>query len=590
MSIGGYAGPVRPLGTFGGGDNGAIARPSNGKFGKGFPKVAGENGAAPGAAPSLEDVEVLPAASPPITAKNLQAGELVDVFHRYAQDPNGYFMVKHRSSGIMHPSVGVTDGWTSAKVSEAWNAENYKFEDYRTWVEIQWQHPLWYNRRGHKLDVSKASMITQRVTPEQIRQRNEPTEAQQQPKVTLLHVRWGGAQPVNPVTEGAGGWGQIGSTPSDNYINGWEDQVFQTLGPSYEIISVFFQNSEELGKVSPSLLRHLATGQSIGAFYFMWPIVFQDGHEFPAYVNRDLQFRLMVEMEATGIPTRFPHHSNLYRIFGSKEWTAQMCLHPLLRVPLTVQVPRQAVSLDPSKAATNALKALQNLSQSRSIFGEQCGLGQSKAGQIQKGVAKLGWSWEAMDVQSWKNKQELQTSLAQLAEQPGSNVDFIFCQEWVDFDVEIRHFLIEPDLSKPETLKAKKRIYTVFKSHEGGSFRNFDRYDRDQCLQQTFQNDDEGLTDAESQCDELILRWLQWLQGMTAELPTVCRFDILVKRLGNGKAAVTTGELTELGGCFLGWPEGPKTVFAAMLRSVQKDPADGHHTGQGDVCRADMNL
>merc|ERR1719473_2153817 len=105
-------------------------------------------------------------------------------------------------------------------------------------------------------------MITQRVTPEQIRQRNNgPTEAQQQPRLTLVHIRWGGEQPVNPVTEGAGGWGQIGSTPSDNYINGFENFVFQHLGPTYEILSCFFQSSDELLKISPALLRHLCKGQ-----------------------------------------------------------------------------------------------------------------------------------------------------------------------------------------------------------------------------------------------------------------------------------------------------------------------------------------
>merc|ERR1719293_469700 len=145
--------------------------------------------------------------------------------------------------------------------------------------------------------------------------------------------------------------------------------VFNTLGPTYEIISVFFQNSAELEKISPGLLRQMAQGQNVGALYFMWPIVFQDGHQVPAYVERDRQFRLMVEMEASGIPTRFPHQSHLYRVFASKEWTAQMCLHPLLRVPLTTMVSRQAVACNPEKAAAQAIKALNNLNQVRASFG-----------------------------------------------------------------------------------------------------------------------------------------------------------------------------------------------------------------------------
>lgn len=510
---------------------------------------------------------------PQITVSSLQAGEEVDVFHRYTQDPNGYFMVQHSSSGILHPSVGKTDGWTTARVSVAWNIQRYRPNDNKTWVLIQWSHPVWYNRRGHKLDVNTPSMITQRVPPEQIRQRGAPSEAQQQPCLTLFHVRWGGEQPVNPVTEGAGGWGQIGSTPSDNYINGWEDTIFQTLGPTYEIFSAFFQGSEELLKLAPPLLRHLFRGQHVGACYFMWPIGFQDGHEYPAYVHRERLFELMVQMEATGIPTRFPHQSHLYRIFASKEWTAQMCLHPLLNTPLTTQVSRQAIVCDPAKAAATAIRALNHLSETRAAFGfAPPGQQEPRAAPVNKGVAKLGWSWEAMDVQSWTNRHQLQSALSSLSEQPGSLVDLVFVQEWVDFDVEIRHFVVEADLSNPQTCKPKQRIYTVFKSKEQGCFRLFERYDRKSCLQATFGNDEAALADAERQADELIGRWLQWLQAQSHELPVVMRFDILARRLGPGRAAVMTGELTELGGCFLGWPQGPQVVFAAMLRSCFRDP------------------
>jgi hypothetical protein len=506
-----------------------------------------------------------------VTVGALQVGEVVDVFHRYCQDPNGYFMVEHASAGLMHPSVGRTDGWTEARVTEAWDPSHFNPGSYQSWVQIQWSHPYWYNRRGHKLDVNTPSLVTQRVLPEQIRQRHAPSEAQQQPSLTLVHVRWGGEQPVNPVTEGAGGWGQIGSTPSDNYINGLEDKIFQTLGPTYEIVSVFFQGSEELSKINPAMLRHMTKGKHLGALYFMWPIAFQDGHQFPAYVDRKNLFDLMVSMEATGIATRFPHHSHLYRIFTSKEWTAQMCLHPLLHVPLTTQVSRQAIANDPAKAADTAIKALNNLSQVRASWNSQLYASQ-EVKPVNKGVAKLGWSWEAMDVTAWQNKQDLTSALGQLGEQPGSQVDLVFVQEWVDFDVEMRHFVVEPDLNNPQSLKPKKIIYTVFKSKESGSFRNFDRYDRKGCLSTCFKNDDAALADAERQAEEVITRWLQWLQAQTHEMPVVTRFDIMAKRTGPGTATITTGELTELGGCFLGWPEGPQTVFAAMIRSFFKDP------------------
>ncbi|CAE7029019.1 unnamed protein product [Symbiodinium natans] len=506
----------------------------------------------------------------PVTVAYLTAGEPVDVFHRYCQDPNGYFMAQTGSSGLLHPSIGKTDAWTTAVVNEHWDAQYYNPQDYNTWVQIRWTHPTWYNRRGHRLDVKNPSMVTQRVMPEQIRQRGKPSEAQQQPKLSLLHIRWGGQQPVNPVTEGAGGWGQIGSTPSDNYINSWEDSVFRALGPNYEIISVFFQNSEELSKVCAPLVKTLLRGEHVGALYFMWPIAFQDGHETPAYVQKDKQLDMMVQMEAAGIPTRFPHESHLYKVFASKEWTSQMCLHPLLHVPLTTMVARQAIATDPATAASEAMKALNNLAEARHSWNAQ--LAQpAKAKRVVKGVAKLGWSWEAMDVTAWKNKEELELALCELSEQPGNLCDQIFVQEWLDFDVEMRHFVVEANYQDPQSWKPKQIIYTVFKSKEDNSFRNFDRYDRLGCLGKCFQNDDAALADAERQAEALIARWIQWLQAQTHQLPVVVRFDIVAKRTGPGKAVVHTGELTELGGCFLGWAKGPQVVFPAMLRACFKD-------------------
>jgi len=504
--------------------------------------------------------------------RRLEAGESVDIFHRYCQDPNGYFMVDHAICGIHHPSVGRTDGWTEGKITKAWDASTYDRADYKTWVEILWTHRTWYNRRGHRLDVSKPSMVTQKVPAEQVRRKNQGSEAQQQPAVTLIHVRWGGEKPVDPVTEGAGGWGQIGSTPSDNYINGWEDNVWQTLGPTYEIYSAFIQNSEELLKISAPLFKTLSKGQHIGAFYFMWPILFQDGHEYPAYVNKDKQYELMVQMEGAGIPTRFPHPSHLYKVFASKEWTMQTCLHPFFNVPLTTAVSRQSIQCNPEKAAATAMQALNNLSKTRSAWNTELHAQQKNDGPVAKGVAKLGFSWEAMDVQVWNNTVDLTKSLGSLAQQPGSLVDLVLVQEWVDFDVEMRHFIVEPNLEDPQSLRPKKIIYTVMKSVEDNCFREFDRFDRQRCLQSCFEADDAALADAEKQAEVLIHRWLGWLQAQTCELPTVVRFDILAKRTGPGTANVMTGELTELGGCFLGWPQGPQVVFSAMLRSCFKDP------------------
>merc|ERR1712232_274904 len=113
------------------------------------------------------------------------------------------------------------------------------------------------------------------------------------------------------------------------------------------------------------------------------------------------------------------------------------------------------------KAAANAIRALANLSHTRASWSGQMTQQSKPASPISKGVAKLGYSWEAMDVQVWSNPSELETSLGNLAHQPGSLVDLVLVQEWVDFDVEMRHFIVEPDLSDPQSLRPKKIVYTV---------------------------------------------------------------------------------------------------------------------------------
>lgn len=73
--------------------------------------------------------------------------------------------------------------------------------------------------------------------------------------------------------------------------------------------------------------------------------------------------------------------------------------------------------------------------------------------------------------------------------------------------------------------------------------------------------------DCTNQINDLIYKWLVVLRGESAELPVCIRFDMLCKYTGPGKSHVMIGELTELGGCFLGWAEGPQTVFSAVIDS-----------------------
>jgi len=283
----------------------------------------------------------------------------------------------------------------------------------------------------------------------------------------------------------------------------------------------------------------------------------------------------MISMEASGVSTRFTHPSHLYKVFASKEWTAQMCLMPEFKVPLTSMIPRQVIACDVVRAAQVAYNAMQKLAEGRDVFA-----GRKPGTAINKGVCKLGWSWEARDVMSWTNTEEIKQALQYLGEQPGSHMDSVFIQEWVDFDVEMRCFVVEPHPDHPASWKPRKIVYTVFQGNEGNCFRSFMRWDRAGAIANKFNGDEEAMAMAERLSEELIAKWIYWFQAQSAELPIFTRFDILAKHTGPGQASVHTGELTELGGCFLGWQEGPKTVFRAITRSCfgrYPDFATGRH-------------
>ena len=57
--------------------------------------------------------------------------------------------------------------------------------------------------------------------------------------------------------------------------------------------------------------------------------------------------------------------------------------------------------------------------------------------------------------------------------------------------------------------------------------------------------------------------WLLWLRALATEVPPTLRVDLLLTRLGPGRAALHTLELTEAGFSLLGWRGGPAKVTGA---------------------------
>eukprot|EP00933_Yihiella_yeosuensis_P069507 TRINITY_DN7612_c0_g1_i1.p1 TRINITY_DN7612_c0_g1~~TRINITY_DN7612_c0_g1_i1.p1 ORF type:complete len:498 (-),score=111.30 TRINITY_DN7612_c0_g1_i1:224-1717(-) len=294
-----------------------------------------------------------------------------------------------------------------------------------------------------------------------------------------------------------------------------------------------------------------------------------------ALVDQKSFFRMMQAVERAGIPTRFPHPSGLYELLASKRWTYYMSLVPHLNVPPTVSVPRALIESchgDAKLAAGKAFMALNNVRRRQhQMRGEP-----DPPTQILKGVAKLGFSWEALDVKFWQGAEGLETAIHQLSQaieisgeltaQP-HDLEAIIVQEYVPHDLEMRLYFVEG--------KVEATIFTKFcKIKENLEFGDFkESFVLEDAARMWMSNDVEALKDGQRKGTELGKNWLDFLQAQTCEMLPAIRFDFFVKRTPQGGTAeVWTLEICELGFSMLGEKSLPNKVFAAMLRSCVKGP------------------
>eukprot|EP00755_Sulcionema_specki_P024053 Sspe_Gene.14634::Locus_5071_Transcript_1_1_Confidence_1.000_Length_1736::g.14634::m.14634 len=451
----------------------------------------------------------------------------------------------------------MTDSWQLAKVVEPFNPAALSDNIRKTWVLVEMQHKRWASRRGESLDLSDTHNTQVRVHPCDIIPTRVNNVADyvpsRTPQLSFVVVRWGGMYPVPEHSDdGAfGGWGNIGTCVCDKYIRRFFERVYLKLGPSYEVLSIFICQSSDLDRIQGPSVAGMMRAQRKAGCYYLWPVAWQDGHGGqPGYVEKDAFFRMMRSMEAAGVASRHPHPSNLYYQFASKNWTSTMCLCPRFHVPITIKVNRALLLQNPMAAATNALRAMQALQ------------GDSAETDLNKirGVAKLGFSWEAQDVYGFVGVKRLASRLERLVEQAGLECDSVFVQEHVENDCEIRAYLIDGEI--------KKCLYSRFcEQNDNGGFTSFRRLDnREEAIEKWFGGNSEGLDAAENTINKLVKRWLLWMRAESCDVPPACRMDFFVK-LNGPTATVMTGELTEQGASTLGWEDGPTLTFDAVIRA-----------------------
>lgn len=243
-----------------------------------------------------------------------------------------------------------------------------------------------------------------------------------------------------------------------------------------------------------------------------------------------------------------------------------MSVMPQLKVPPTVALPRMLIEQDCVLAAEQGLASLHNIKQFQAQLRNQ-----ESPKEITKGVVKLGFSWEALDVKFWEGQHGLVNALSELTRiieisqeltgQP-HDMETLMLQEFVEHDLEMRLYVVEG--------RVEEIIYTKFcKIKKNLEFGSFEELSSAQTACRLWMGGDmDALECGERLCKETTAYWLAWVETQICGLPPAIRFDYFVGRGAiPGTAIIHTLEICELGFSMLCATELPDKVFAAMLRS-----------------------
>jgi hypothetical protein len=520
---------------------------------------------------------------------SFRKNETVYVFYRQTRHCQSwgrkYVAALDHHQGAYRPRTGMSDGWVPAVVVE----DHLPSSEYVN-CEITW--PYFFSMFGHSAqgygqepwvedfklhDVRRSIDICAMPADERLK----ICPAGSTPELAVITFRWGGSNEIIAPQQ----WGTTGSSVSDIFIDSFLDRaVVPQLGRDFEVWTVYITDSSDVRKLADTAQlifgsNHPARrAKRVCAMYFLYPTSFEE-HCIPnketgedngaAMVDQTALFRLMKAVERAGIPTRFPHPSGFYEVLTSKRWTATMSLTPQLHVPPTVSLPRMLIENNRAEAAALGLSALADVKRQQALLRNESTQGDF---QITKGVAKLGFSWEALDVKFWSGKAGLEQALLQLTEaieiseeftgQP-HDMEAIMLQEYCAHDLELRLYVVDG--------KIESAIYTKFcKIKPNNEFGDFhESFDLADAAEQWMGNDVAALEDGHRQCREITNHWLAWVRTQLCELPPAIRFDYFVGRTAGtpGSATVWTLEICELGFSMLGDEELPNKVFNAVFRS-----------------------
>ena len=429
-------------------------------------------------------------------------------------------------------------------------------------VHVRHTHQLWSNKYGEKLYPELDRDMAMSYPAGDVRKLLRPGESRPPVTLSLLAVRWGGEETDFNVEQ----WGSASASTSSAYVSALVDKtIYPTLGPDYEVLSVWVSSGADLAKAQPSAICQAMVGRHKAACYFLWPVMHQDGdvHE-SGMVDAVGYFAAVSGFEAAGVCTRFPHPSQLYRTLLAKDWQPALCLVPSLHIPPAVMVNRGTIMASPSHAAQLVSKALAAAREAKYKKKPEADALRVADGEQRKGVAKLGYAWEAAHVRCYRGEGQLAAALQDIGAQPSDTGSHVIVQDFAKNDFELRQFVIDGEI--------RHRIYSNFAwTDTDGYLREFVMKDRAEAIRDWMAGDEPAMACAEKKAAKLAAAWGTWLGTQSVEARPAVRMDILIKRTGPGKAEVFTLELTELGFSMLTWPMGPPIVFSALLRSCFED-------------------
>ncbi|CAK0871862.1 unnamed protein product [Prorocentrum cordatum] len=466
--------------------------------------------------------------------------------------------------------------WVDGALEEDFNPEKFDADSRSAWPLVRPAPHVKFALRGQPGKL-KAQMGPRRVSVKYVR---KPTS--EQPLLSLVFVRWAGDDAVegpDAREPNDGDWGQYGCPASDTYMSSVVKKGLMAHPllckegvPDFEVFSLFVKDSAELarvGTVAPWLAASLR-GKRTSSFWMMWPVEWEDtrGSDYAAYVDRHALFGAMRALESAQVRTGFPHPASQYELITSKSWMATLSLDPLSRMPAATTVSKGNVVTDAQRAAKQAISALAAIRQRNPFAGPGGIVGASKENKdgIKKGVAKLGWSWEARYVLIFHSEEDLAEKLEEILTHPGSTAGACIVQEWVDFDFEMRLYFLPPADWGGERLEPVRIECNAWHgSMENGQRRSFHKLTRDTILADYWEQDAKAYDSAKEQAIHTAQHLLAWLRLADAQPVPMIRLDFMLLRTGAGEACVTFGEFCEMGACCLGWEEGPPTIWRAAL-------------------------